>query len=237
MVLIDMAQASIRKIGQNLSELVYDQIRRDIIYGLWLPAKKLNIEKLSEHYEVGIVPLREALNRLSSESLVERKSNRGFYVASISVIEMEELVQTRIWLETLALRKSLNNRNQNWEEDLLLAGHRLTRTQRYVVKDDKKVFSDDWEIRHKQFHCALISMCGSKWLLEFCSNLMDQSVRYRNISMNLAPSQDRREGANDEHQEILDAALANDVDAACSLLTVHYEKTLAGLRDTIRDEM
>ena len=80
-------------------------------------------------------------------------------------------------------------------------------------------------------------MCGSKWLLEFCSNLMDQSVRYRNISMNLAPSQDRREGANDEHQEILDAALANDVDAACSLLTVHYEKTLAGLRDTIRDEM
>jgi GntR family transcriptional regulator, carbon starvation induced regulator len=74
--------------------------------------------------------VREALNRLSSEGLVERKSQRGFFVTEISMTALEELVKTRIWLETLALRESIQNATEEWEEQLVLAYHRLARTNR-----------------------------------------------------------------------------------------------------------
>lgn len=76
----------------------------------------------------------------------------------------------------------------------------------------------------------LLDRCGSAWLLGFCSTMMDQAVRYRNISMNIHSSQARREGAAAEHQAILDAVLARDTDLACRLLTEHYRATLAALR-------
>jgi GntR family transcriptional regulator, carbon starvation induced regulator len=40
----------------------------------------LQIEAMSERYGIGAAPVREALNRLSSEGLVERRSQRGFFV-------------------------------------------------------------------------------------------------------------------------------------------------------------
>ena len=88
---------------KNLSEQAHDRIRRDILNGGLFPGEKLQIEAISERYGIGIAPVREALNRLSSEGLVERKSQRGFFVAEISMTALEELVKTRIWLETLGL--------------------------------------------------------------------------------------------------------------------------------------
>ena len=82
----------------------------------------------------------------------------------------------------------------------------------------------------------LIDRCESSWLIGFCSGLMDQAVRYRNLSMNSNPSQLRREGAAAELQAILDAVLERDAERGCALLTEHYRTTLVGLRHIILDE-
>ena len=80
---------------RNLSEQAYDRIRRDILNGSLFPDERLQIDTVSQRYAIGAVPIREALNRLSSEGLVERRSHRGFCVASISLADLSELVQTR----------------------------------------------------------------------------------------------------------------------------------------------
>ena len=219
--------------GRNLSEQAYDLLRRDILHGALFPEEKLLIEGLSERYGIGTVPLREALNRLSSEGLVQRRSHRGFFVAAISMSDLEELVKTRIWLETLALRESIGNADEAWEEALVVSCHRLARTQRRLPPEAGREMSDEWEKRHKAFHMLLLDRCGSSWLLGFCSSLMDQAVRYRSLSMNSNPSQLRREGAAAEHRAILDAVLEHDTQNACSLLAEHYRKTLMGLRHVI----
>ena len=144
--------------------------------------------------------------------------------------ELEELVKTRIWLETLALRESILNADDAWEDKLVVSFHRLARTHRRLPEDSGREVSDQWEERHKTFHILLLDRCGSSWLLAFCSNLMDQAVRYRNLSMNSNPSKLRREGAAAEHKAILDAALEHDADQACTLLAEHYRVTLDGLR-------
>lgn len=217
---------------RNLSEQAYDRIRRDILQGELLPDQRLQIEAVSARYGIGAVPVREALNRLSSEGWVGRRSHRGFFVSSMSMEDLEELVKTRIWLETKALSESMAHATEEWEERLVLAYHRLARTQRRLTTDQGQEYSQDWEDRHKEFHLLLLERCGSSWLLGFCSTMMDQAVRYRNLSMN--SNQPRRDGAALEHQAILDAVLDNDVEAATTRLTEHYRATLEGLRTVIR---
>ncbi|MCF8484997.1 MAG: GntR family transcriptional regulator [Rhodobacteraceae bacterium] len=219
--------------GKNLSERAHESIRRDILNGELFPGDKLQIEAISDRYGIGIAPIREALNRLSSEGLVERKSQRGFFVATLSITDLEELVKTRIWLETKALAESIKNADEAWEEQLVLSFHRLARTQRRMPLQSGPESSEEWEARHKEFHMLLLDRCGSSWLLGFCSSMMDQAVRYRNLSMNVHPSLLRREGAAAEHQALLDAAIERNATLACTLLADHYTTTLEGLRDVI----
>jgi GntR family carbon starvation induced transcriptional regulator len=221
---------------KNLSEQAYDRIRHDILYGELFPNEKLQIDSISERYRIGTVPIREALNRLSSEGLVDRKSHRGFFVAAISMADLEELVKTRIWLEMLALEKSMRNADDAWEEALVVSYHRLARTQRLLPTQEGREISEEWEVRHKAFHMLLLDRCGSSLLLGFCSTLMDQAVRYRNLSMNTNPSRLRREGAAAEHQAIMDAVLERDTTLACRLLAEHYQTTLEGLRQVNPDQ-
>ena len=218
---------------KNLSEQAHERIRRDILHGELFPGDKLQIEAISERYGIGMAPVREALNRLSSEGLVERKSQRGFFVTEISMEALEELVKTRIWLETLALRESIHNATEQWEESLVVAYHRLARTHRRMPSEAGRELSEEWELRHKEFHLLLLDRCGSSWLLAFCSTMMDQAVRYRSLSMNVHPSLLRREGAAPEHEALLGAAIDRDADRACRLLTEHYTTTLEGLRGVV----
>jgi GntR family carbon starvation induced transcriptional regulator len=218
---------------RNLSEQAHFRIRRDILNGELFPGDKLQIEAISERYGIGMAPVREALNRLSSEGLVERKSQRGFFVAEISMTSLEELVKTRIWLESLALRESILHGDEEWEEQIVLSYHRLARTNRRLPAEAGRELSEEWELRHKEFHMLLLDRCGSGWLLGFCSTMMDQAVRYRSLSMNVHPSLLRREGASAEHEGLLNAAIDRDADRACRLLAEHYTLTLEALRGVV----
>src|SRR5215211_2947747 len=109
---------------------VYDRIKDDILSGSLAPSLKLRIEFVCERYGTGASPVREALNRLSQDGLAERRDQRGFYVAPVSLEQLAELVKTRCWLEAIALRESIVHRTAEWEERLVLAFHRLSRTPR-----------------------------------------------------------------------------------------------------------
>ena len=212
----------------NLSEQAHEALKRDILAAAYMPGERLRLDALSERYGIGVVPLREALNRLSSEGFVERQSQRGFIVAPMSLPALEELVKTRIWLETKGLTESIRAADDPWEERVIIAFHRLERTQRLIDAGEGERLNKRWETLHKDFHMQLIAGCGSSWLLDFCSTMMDQAVRYRNLSVNFNKS--RRGDAISEHREILDAVLDRDAEAAARLLEEHYLRTLEGLR-------
>lgn len=203
------------------SSTVYDRIRDDVLAGALAPGLKLRIEFVCERYGIGASPVREALNRLSSEGLVERRDQRGFYVSPVSLGQLDELVKTRCWLEGIALRESIVNRTAAWEEGLVLAFHRLSRTPRSLDPASYS-FNPEWEERHRDFHHALISHCGSSWLLGFCRDMRDQADRYRRLAA--ARVYPERQGP-DEHRAIMEAAIDGHVDEAVGLLQRHYMKT------------
>jgi DNA-binding GntR family transcriptional regulator len=200
---------------------VYDRLREDLLNGRLAPSRKLQMRFLTETYQTGQTPLREALNRLTADGLVEVREQRGFYVRDISRAELAELTKTRCWVESLALRESMAAKTPQWEEQLVLAQHRLSRAPRSL---NATAFEDnpEWERLHRVFHRTLIGNCGSQSLIGFCAQLADQLYRYRRLSIRKAfPSRP----VGDEHAEIADAVLRGDVELAVKLLTAHYQKT------------
>jgi DNA-binding GntR family transcriptional regulator len=200
---------------------VYDRLREDLLSARLAPSRKLQMRFLMETYQTGQTPLREALNRLTSDGLVEVREQRGFYVRDISRAELAELTKTRCWVESLALRESMAASTLQWEEQLLLAQHRLSRTPR-SLKETEFEDNPEWERLHRIFHRTLIRNCGSQSLIAFCGQLADQLYRYRRLSIRKAfPSRH----VGDEHLAIANAVMSGDAEAAVKLLTAHYQKT------------
>ncbi len=200
---------------------LYDKLRDDLLSGRLKPGQKLQMRFLMDAYQAGQTPLREALNRLTSEGLVEVREQRGFLVSPVSRSELQELTMTRCWIEALALRKSMEAANPAWEEALVVAHHRLSRTPRSL---NPVQFEDnpEWERLHRIFHRTLVSQCGSNPLMGFCDHLADQLYRYRRVSIRRAfPTRK----VADEHQAIMAAVLEGDVERAVGLLERHYQQT------------
>ncbi|MBC7729091.1 MAG: GntR family transcriptional regulator [Microbacteriaceae bacterium] len=206
---------------------LYDQLRTDLLDGSLVPGSKLAIEALSGRYASSQTPLREALNRLVADGLVQRREQRGFVVADISAHDLAEITKTRGWLEAIALRESIAAHGAVWEETLVLAHHRLAKTPR-SLDEQRFIDNPEWEPLHRAFHRALISGCGSRWLLGFCEQLADQHHRYRRLS---APRAFAKRGVAGEHQRLLAAALAGQADEAVALLRAHFERTAQVILD------
>ena len=223
------ALATVNGVATRATSL-YDQLREDLLGAEMEPGSKLAIEALAERYETSATPLREALNRLVSDGLVERREQRGFVVSAISEQDLAEITKTRCWLEEIALRESILAHHTEWEEQLVLAHHRLARTPR-SLSDKRFEDNPEWEPLHRAFHRALISGCGSRWLLSFCEQLADQHHRYRRLS---APRAFAKRGVKGEHQQLLDAALSGAADEAVALLHAHFERTAKIIRDDPR---
>lgn len=211
----------------TLATSLYDQLRSDLLGGVLEPGSKLGVEALAERYASSATPLREALSRLVADGLVERREQRGFAVAAISADDLAEITKTRCWLEEIALRESIAAHTTEWEEALVLAHHRLAKTPRSLAADR---FEDNpaWEPLHRAFHRALISGCGSRWLLGFCDQLADQHHRYRRLS---APRAFVKRGVKTEHQQLLEAAVEGRADDAVALLKQHFERTAKLIHD------
>lgn len=205
----------------TLATAVYDRLRADILTGSLEPGRKLRIEFLCKHYSTGQIPIREALNRLSSDGLVVRQDQRGFQVAPTSAEALEELTKTRCWLEGIALRESIARHTRIWEESVVLAHYRLANTPRSL---STKVYraNPEWERLHRDFHLTLISNCGSRWMIDFCAHLADHSNRYRQIAFRQVYP---RPNDQDGHLPIMQAALASQVEKAVGLLDAHLSFT------------
>lgn len=213
--------AAAKRTPVTLASTVYDRLRNDILAGELKPGQKLRIEQLVTRYGTGHIPLREALNRLSSDDLVERRDQRGFCVAPVSATDLAELTKARCIVECAALRESIAARTPAWEETLVVAYHRLSRTPRSTSRSSYKV-NPAWEPLHREFHRALIAACGSRWLLNFCIQLGDQSYRYRQLAFKHAFPLANDSGG---HLAIMQAAIDGKANKAVRLLEAHLQFT------------
>ena len=207
--------------SQSLVSAAYASLRRDIIEGRLAPGSRLRVEHLKDSYGVGSGTLREALALLVSDALVVSHSQRGFHVTPISISDFYDITQTRILLETEALRQSIRDGDDIWEAQVIAAFHRLSRAEERLASSRVEGF-DEWEERNREFHQALISACTSRWTHHFLGMLYRQAERYRRLVITRQPIP---RDVHAEHQIIVDATLKRDADHATAILAQHIATT------------
>lgn len=215
--------AGIEDISQT--ERAYRRLRAEILQGELMPGERLRAAELQDRFQLGLTPIREALMRLSSESLVEAEANRGSRVPDASAAELVDLMSTRRVIERACLTAAIARGDAAWEAEIVAAMHLLSRTPLPADPDDRAAASL-WEAQHRRFHHALVAACGSEWLLRFWNTLADHSERYRKVR--LLHRRETRAEVRDvaaEHQEIMAAVLARDVARAAGLMDAHLIAT------------
>ncbi|MGO4439297.1 GntR family transcriptional regulator [Rhizobium sp. RAF56] len=202
---------------ESVAENSYRQIRSDIIFGRLSPGQKLRLENLKGTYATSISTLREILSRLTSEGLVVAEDRRGFEVTQVSTADLKEIAALRLLLEGHALEQSFEQADLEWEARLVSAHYKLARMEAVMASGDTSK-AEDWKRYDWEFHQALISACGSRLLMEAHSAVFDKYLRYQMVALSY-----RGAVAEQEHRELLQAALQRDSKTAKTILYRHIQ--------------
>jgi DNA-binding GntR family transcriptional regulator len=199
----------------TVGETVYRRIRSDIVFGRLAPGQKLKLEQLREAYGSSVSTLRELLNRLASEGLVEAEGQKGFAVARVSATNLIEIAAMRLLLEGHALAQSFAAGDMEWEGRVVAAHHKLAQMERRMLENDHPD-AELWKHYDREFHQALISACGSQVLMQTHAVIYDKYLRYQMVAVIF-----RGEIAADEHRRLLDYAISRDTTRAQGILAGH----------------
>jgi DNA-binding GntR family transcriptional regulator len=214
---------------ETRNERVYLAIRAEILSGKRRPGQRLQTGELTKAFDCSVGVVRESLVRLVERGLVELRPMQGFRVTEVTTEDLRDLTQARLDIETLALRYSLQQGDADWEARLVGAHHLLSVTQRQQGKTAER-FTAEWGKAHGAFHSALIEGCRNRRILSIAQRLRESAELYRRWSVN-EPDADRDIAG--EHEGILRAVLARDVDLATERLAVHIRLTDEMLRRSL----
>ncbi|KEA64635.1 Transcriptional regulator, GntR family [Marinobacterium lacunae] len=203
----------------NLADVAYGLLKRDLTEGIFKPGDKLLMSALRERYEIGAGPMREALSRLVADRLVTAESQKGFRVAPMSLAELKDIYFARAQLEALITELAVQNGDENWEAGIVASAHTLSKVTEVHNADEMLGL---WDSRHKAFHRAIASGCGSAKLMELRMTMLDQAERYRQLWLRQTVfSAEALETKRREHQELLEILLSRDSVQARHIMFEH----------------
>ena len=129
---------------RTLNERIYLQLREDILNGKLSPGTKLRFEMLKTMYAAGTSTLRESLRVWRRRTWSSAKGNAVSRLPRYRLGELHDLTRTRQDLESIALRRSIEQGDDDWEAAVLAASHLLSKmtdpaTGRLVLLPDETV--------------------------------------------------------------------------------------------------
>jgi DNA-binding GntR family transcriptional regulator len=198
---------------------VYEVLRSELLDGVLAPGQKLRMVELADRFGASQSVVREALTRLAEQGLIVATPQRGFRVRELSVKDITDLTEARVQIESVAFRLAIERGDVRWETEVLAAHHLLERTP--ATREDGRV-NEEWAVRHRGFHRALLAGCGNARLEAVAQSLRDSAELYRRWYWVLTDDHQRDIAA--EHRQLKELALARDADAAVEVLIEHIER-------------
>lgn len=192
-------------------------LRSDILTGLLPPGEQLIQEDIADRYGVSRVPVREALQLLTSEGLVSHVPNRGYFVTELDVTDLLEVYRLRQLLETEAIGKAIP----------ALGDTDLARLQQLAAKVEQADSLAELTNANREFHFALFEAAGMPRLVRLLRQLWDASDVYRTLYFQQSGN---RERVHHEHAAMLEAIAAADTDEAIRLHDEHRDHSVAWVR-------
>ncbi|KAA3628830.1 MAG: GntR family transcriptional regulator [Proteobacteria bacterium] len=199
------ASAGKSKSHALLGDLAYDQIKQEIIDCVLKPGSEVTESQLSERLKLGKAPIRAALTRLSQQGLVRPVHRRGYVIAPITIRDVNNIFQLRLFLEPPAARLAAQN---GIEEEKLRRLDEICRTE-YCV-DDKQGTAGFLQANH-EFHVTIARASGNERLARMIGQLLDDMERLFHFGLSL---RDRSPQMQHEHRLLVDAIRRRDGEVA-----------------------
>ncbi|WCK56280.1 GntR family transcriptional regulator [Aneurinibacillus sp. Ricciae_BoGa-3] len=200
--------------NRNLHERVYIYLRDKIVLNQLPPGSRINYEELVEELGVSKTPLRDAVNRLQQEGLIEVKPRSGTFVSIPKVRDIVEIYDVRKALESQAIQLASPRIPKKVLESLLNeAGH----AEAEIKKGNAETFFQ----ADRQLHQTIIQFSENQRLISFM-NTLELQIKWFGII--IAKDSDRPLQANDMHKRILTALYNEKVDEAKKLMEEHIEE-------------
>lgn len=200
--------------SDNVGLAVYDRLRVKAIGHDFLPGERLNEVELAREFGVSRTPLREALNRLTTEGFLRSVPGKGFFFRELDPKEIFDLYELRAAIEVAAVRlavqrstaEQLNALAKMLEEDGTLEE---CTAQELIAADEA-------------FHTRLVELAGNSEMAKVVANINAriQFVRWINVD------KPTKRATHKDHRAIIQALRQRDAETCASLLQKHISRRL-----------
>lgn len=195
---------------------VYQDLRQKIVSMQMRPGDPVSEKDIANQYGMSRTPVREAVQRLADERLVEVFPQSGTFVARIPYDELPEALVIRKALETTAVR---------------LAAQKATRSQiltlaSLIEQQNEAASRDDPVGFHKGdegFHAKIAEISGFPGIWRLVLQVKVQVDRYRQLTLRMPR---RMLIVIEDHKRILSGIQAGDPDAAERAMVAHLDAVL-----------
>ncbi|MFN3225845.1 MAG: GntR family transcriptional regulator [Hyphomicrobiales bacterium] len=200
--------------SQPLSVSAYDTLRDEILTGR-IPGDTLwSDREIAERMKFSRTPVREAVQRLAAEGLVEVIPRRGTRVLPLQVDDVREIHQIAKALE-LEASVLLANRS---DRDLAPVEKAVQEMEEALSREDR----DAWAEADLGFHQAIVDGCGNNRLAQLYHGQRVLTDRARYFALHLRPLPVQ---SAEEHRAMYEAIIARDIETLSRLYQEHWGRT------------
>lgn len=208
----------------SLVNQAYKEVKRVILEHQVPLGGKLNEAELASALGISRTPVREAINRLEKEGLVEILPQRGAFVIQLSEKDIFELFLIRENLEGLAARLAAERIN---EENLAklescIQGFKEPFNEKEIQRYAKEDF---------KFHQTIVMLSDSQRLIKLISTLYDHIQIFRLTTIGLS---DRMNVSLEEHHLIIEALRFRDPEGSDQRMRQHIRHVREGVMENIK---
>jgi DNA-binding GntR family transcriptional regulator len=207
-----------------LREIAYERLKDAVRYANLQPGEPLSENRISKILGISRTPVREALQMLSQEGLVEIIPGRAVTVASRSIREILDVIQIRLLLEPTLVRLVTEAISREKLADL---GDCTSRMAAAVEAVDRQA----WSIADTRWHEILSDACPNGLLGEMVLQMRNRVHRYANIDHQLKIKQ--LKNGTREHHAIYEAIATGDAHHAEQVMREHLENLRQNLFDQL----
>jgi len=196
----------------RINEQVYEALEAAIVRCELGPGAVLGDRQLAEDLGISRTPVRDALHRLESSGLVERRGRMGWMVSTFALQDVQELFELRRIFEPLGLERL----SETWDEEVVGG---LSRSFERFPERLTQDLLPDYLLEDRRFHKEIVGCSRNGRVIRFYGTVEKQIDRIRHyLSYNY---EGRVEASLKEHREICAAIAAHDLSAASEALDNH----------------
>ncbi len=205
----------------QLHEQVYALLKAEIMKGTLRPGQRLSAGGLARRLGVSATPVREALQRLSIDGLVEVSPRRGTFVSEFTRQNVQETFHTRRIIECAAAAEV-----GSVSEEILQRMRAIVRRFSALRQGETFVDYREYIAADSEFHRCIVDLLQSRQLSEFYDKLRWSEQLIRGLSRS---NYQRAEATVAEHENILHAFEARDAQQARAAILTHLQNSQADL--------